>query len=29
MRNIAANAKANFLMSVPEREQTDPSVSTE
>ncbi len=25
VRNIAADAKANFLMSVPEREQTDPS----
>ncbi len=29
VRAIAADAKANFLMSVPEREQTDPSVSTE
>jgi glutamate synthase (NADPH) large chain len=29
VRNIAADAKANFLMSVPQREQTDPSVSTE
>jgi len=29
VRNIAAGAKENFLMSVPEREQTDPSVSTE
>jgi glutamate synthase (NADPH/NADH) large chain len=29
VRAIAANAKSHFLMSVPEREQTDPSVSTE
>jgi glutamate synthase (NADPH/NADH) large chain len=29
IRAIAANAKAHFLMSEPEREQTDPSVSTE
>jgi glutamate synthase (NADPH/NADH) large chain len=29
IRAIAADAKRHFLMSVPEREQTDPSVSTE
>ena len=29
VRAIAANARQNFLMSVPQREQTDPSVSTE
>jgi glutamate synthase (NADPH/NADH) large chain len=29
VRKIAAGANENFLMSVPEREQTDPSVSTE
>jgi glutamate synthase (NADPH/NADH) large chain len=29
MRSIAAEARVHFLMSVPEREQTDPSVSTE
>jgi glutamate synthase (NADPH) large chain len=29
IRAIAANPTAHFLMSVPEREQTDPSVSTE
>ena len=29
IRAIAADAAAHFLMSVPEREQTDPSVSTE
>jgi glutamate synthase (NADPH) large chain len=29
IRAIAANSEEHFLMSVPEREQTDPSVSTE
>jgi glutamate synthase (NADPH/NADH) large chain len=29
IRSIAADPARNFLMSVPEREQTDPSVSTE
>jgi glutamate synthase (NADPH/NADH) large chain len=29
VRGIAADARSHFLMSVPEREQTDPSVSTE
>jgi glutamate synthase (NADPH/NADH) large chain len=29
VRAIAASARENFLMSVPQREQTDPSVSTE
>jgi glutamate synthase (NADPH/NADH) large chain len=29
VRGIAAEAREHFLMSVPEREQTDPSVSTE
>jgi glutamate synthase (NADPH/NADH) large chain len=29
IRGTAAEARSNFLMSVPEREQTDPSVSTE
>jgi glutamate synthase (NADPH/NADH) large chain len=29
MRGIAADPTLHFLMSVPEREQTDPSVSTE
>ena len=29
IRRIAARPPAHFLMSVPEREQTDPSVSTE
>jgi glutamate synthase (NADPH/NADH) large chain len=29
IRAIAANPTAHFLMSEPEREQTDPSVSTE
>jgi glutamate synthase (NADPH/NADH) large chain len=29
IRSIAAEPKRHFLMSVPEREQTDPSVSTE
>jgi glutamate synthase (NADPH/NADH) large chain len=29
IRGIAADAQSHFLMSVPEREQTDPSVSTE
>jgi glutamate synthase (NADPH/NADH) large chain len=27
--NLAANASENFLMSIPEAEQTDPSISTE
>jgi hypothetical protein len=29
VRAIAAAARQHFLMSVPQREQTDPSVSTE